>query len=109
MYSLPSASQMREPRPRTMYGGSPPTDLNARTGEFTPPGITFDARAFNSFDLLRWRMNCEYTVTGRASRSDESQLPRQHLPPQSPYAALCRWQRTDCNARIASAQRRRPL
>src|SRR5882724_5768833 len=53
MYSLPSASQIREPLPRTMYGGSPPTDLNARTGESTPPGITREARACSSCDLVR--------------------------------------------------------
>src|SRR6185437_13910074 len=52
MYSLPSASQMREPCPRTIYGGSPPTDLNARTGESTPPGITRHARAWSSFDFV---------------------------------------------------------
>jgi hypothetical protein len=28
-----------------MYGGSPPTDLKARTGESTPPGMTREARA----------------------------------------------------------------
>src|SRR4029077_8989681 len=43
-YSLPSASQMWAPRPRTTNGGSPPTARNARTGEFTPPGIIFSAR-----------------------------------------------------------------
>src|ERR1043166_7272934 len=52
MYSLPSASQMRGPLPRRMYGGSPPTDLNARTGESTPPGITRHARAWSSFDFV---------------------------------------------------------
>src|SRR5579864_5211773 len=52
MYSLPSASHMREPLPRTIYGGSPPTDLNARTGESTPPGITREARAWSSCDLF---------------------------------------------------------
>src|SRR5947199_1997981 len=44
MYSLPSASQIREPCPRTMNGGSLSTALKARTGEFTPPGITCSAR-----------------------------------------------------------------
>src|SRR5215467_2409903 len=53
MYSLPSASHIRAPFPRTMYGGSPPTDLNARTGESTPPGITRDARICSSCDFLR--------------------------------------------------------
>src|SRR5579863_8151377 len=45
MYPFSSASQMCDPLPRTMNGGSPPTDLNARTGEFTPPGIMLSARS----------------------------------------------------------------
>ncbi len=28
-----------------MNRGVPPTELNARTGEFTPPGMTFRARS----------------------------------------------------------------
>src|SRR5215470_11271204 len=44
MYSLPSASQICEPWPRTTKGGSPPTARNARTGELTPPGISISAR-----------------------------------------------------------------
>jgi hypothetical protein len=64
MYSLPSASQMRQPLPRTMYGGSPPTDLKARTGESTPPGITRDARACSSWDLVRGFIgSLEYTTS----------------------------------------------
>ena len=31
-----------------MKRGVPPTEVNARTGEFTPPGMTVDASA-NSF------------------------------------------------------------
>src|SRR5215212_533290 len=34
---------MREPSPRTMNTGSPPTDRKARTGLFTPPGIRLTA------------------------------------------------------------------
>src|SRR5579864_7212183 len=47
MNSFSSASQMCEPLPRTMNRGSPPTERNARTGEFTPPGIMLSA--------LNWR------------------------------------------------------
>ena len=36
---LPSASQIREPSPRAMKSGLPPTERKARTGEFTPPGM----------------------------------------------------------------------
>ena len=53
MYSLPSASNRREPSPRTMKGASPPTAPKARTGEFTPPGIIFSAR----FCSLRGNFN----------------------------------------------------
>src|SRR4051812_15739579 len=64
MYSLSSASHMREPLPRTMYGGSPPTDLKARTGESTPPGITREARACSSCDLVRGFIGTlEYTTS----------------------------------------------
>src|SRR5215469_2111919 len=44
MYSFSSASHTCDPLPRTINGGSPPTDLKARTGEFTPPGIMLSAR-----------------------------------------------------------------
>ena len=37
-YSLPSTSQIRDPRARATYRGVPPTDRNARTGELTPTG-----------------------------------------------------------------------
>src|SRR5438309_11280920 len=50
MYSFSSASQMCEPLPRTINGASPPTDRNARTGEFTPPGIMLSARCCNRRD-----------------------------------------------------------
>src|ERR1700688_2156827 len=43
MNSFSSASQTCDPLPRTMNRGSPPTERNARTGEFTPPGIMLSA------------------------------------------------------------------
>src|SRR2546422_622278 len=48
MYSLPSASQMWPPWPRWMNSGLPPTARKARTGELTPPGMTFCARLKSS-------------------------------------------------------------
>src|ERR671923_2021423 len=39
-YTRPSTSHRRAPSPRAMNGGAPPTARNARTGLFTPPGIT---------------------------------------------------------------------
>jgi hypothetical protein len=41
---------MREPRPRAMKRGVPPTPLKARTGLFTPPGKSSFAFA-KSFSL----------------------------------------------------------
>src|SRR4051794_14349393 len=49
MYSFPSTSQIRAPSPRAATTGSPPTERNARTGEFTPPGNSSRARAIMSF------------------------------------------------------------
>src|SRR5437667_12328170 len=51
MYSLPSEPHMREPRPRTIIRGSAPTARNARTGEFTPPGMSCSARFWSLRDL----------------------------------------------------------
>ena len=45
MKTLPSTSRTEEPFARSMNSGVPPTDRNARTGEFTPPGIIFFANA----------------------------------------------------------------
>src|SRR5437870_435344 len=39
MYWLPSRSVTRQPSPSLMNTGVPPTALNARTGELTPPGM----------------------------------------------------------------------
>src|SRR5215471_21240932 len=55
MYSFSSASHTCEPLPRTINGGSAPTDLNARTGEFTPPGIMLSARCCRRRDCSVWR------------------------------------------------------
>ena len=52
MNSLPSASQTWEPFPLSKNKGFPPTDLNARTGEFTPPGKYFFASTKSASLLL---------------------------------------------------------
>src|SRR5205807_5498868 len=46
---------MCEPLPRTINGGSPPTARNARTGEFTPPGIMLSARCCRRRDCSTLR------------------------------------------------------
>lgn len=48
MYLFSSTSQQYAPLTRSRTIGSPPTDLNARTGELTPPGI----RPFASLKIL---------------------------------------------------------
>ena len=52
MYSLPSTSVNRAPDADATNTGVPPTPPNARTGEFTPPGITVCARSNSSSDLV---------------------------------------------------------
>jgi len=42
---LPSASVSQAPDAEVMKRGVPPTAVNARTGEFTPPGVTARARS----------------------------------------------------------------
>src|SRR5580765_6677012 len=49
-YRLPSTSVSHGPAAEAMNRGVPPTALNARTGEFTPPGIAARARANSSAD-----------------------------------------------------------
>src|SRR6266436_9542035 len=61
MYSFPSTSQIRAPSPRATKNGALPTLRNARTGEFTPPGIRFCARAKNSEE-------CDVTCRGACAK-----------------------------------------
>jgi hypothetical protein len=49
-YRRPSASVIQGPEPSAMKRGVPPTARNARTGLFTPPGVTSCARAKRSAD-----------------------------------------------------------
>src|SRR5262249_3043842 len=52
MYLLPSTSVIIAPSPCATNTGSTPTLRHARTGEFTPPGITCFARS--KIAWLRW-------------------------------------------------------
>src|SRR5689334_22284024 len=45
MYSRPSSSTKRAPRPSRTKTGVPPTATKARTGEFTPPGMSSSERS----------------------------------------------------------------
>src|SRR5437868_5855781 len=69
MYWLPSASQMSGPLPRTIHGGSPPTARKARTGESTPPGITFSARCCSLRESSVLRGKGEIYHGGASTRS----------------------------------------
>src|SRR5581483_175842 len=71
MYSFSSASQICDPLPRTINGGSPPTDRNARTGEFTPPGIMLSARCCSRRDCSVFR---EVVLGIESSRHREDNL-----------------------------------
>src|SRR5258706_12314124 len=61
MYSRPSSSVRRAPRPSRKNTGVPPTARNARTGEFTPPGMSLCERS-KSARLLSYML-----VSGCAS------------------------------------------
>ena len=51
--------QVRRPRRAATKNGSPPTDLKARTGELTPPGIRRWARANRSWErVCPWVLVC---------------------------------------------------
>ena len=52
MNEFPSASRMREPFAFLINRGWPPTDRKARTGLFTPPGMTFWASANNVWEVF---------------------------------------------------------
>src|SRR5208337_2734793 len=53
IYRFPSASVRKAPSPRAMNRGTPPTFRNARTGEFTPPGMTFCAASNRSLFVTK--------------------------------------------------------
>src|SRR5207237_3921014 len=53
MYSRASSSRTRAPRPSRKNTGVPPTAPNARTGEFTPPGMSSRDRS-NSARLVSY-------------------------------------------------------
>ena len=62
-YSLSSASQTEAPLARTAKNGFPPTARNARTGEFTPPGIHCNALSNRACDFALNRMPRQNTVS----------------------------------------------
>src|SRR5260370_26718425 len=72
MYWRLSASKMREPWPCSMNGGVPPTARNARTGEFTPPGMISCARWKSASDCLPIGVS----LAASRVRSGISTLPR---------------------------------
>src|ERR1700746_426587 len=71
MNSFSSASQICEPFPRTIKGGSPPTEPKARTGEFTPPGIMLSARCCKRRDCSTFRDAVEGIECSRTRMSTD--------------------------------------
>ena len=63
-YSLPSTSRSHAPDPEAMNRGVPPTALKARTGEFTPPGVTRWARSNHAAELCVGRALGRSAVSG---------------------------------------------
>src|SRR4051794_31553658 len=69
MNVFPSTSVSRAPAARAMNSGEPPTDLKARTGLSTPPGMSCWARAnrrldFVTFMSLRRSFLCSADLQG---------------------------------------------
>src|SRR3954463_14340670 len=69
MYSRPSTSGTRDPRPLATKYGVPPTERKARTGEFTPPGITREARP-NSSSFVTPSRECFGELGGEVAEDD---------------------------------------
>src|SRR5690606_33736655 len=65
MYSRPSTSYSRHPSPRLTKEGFPPTARNARTGEFTPPGMISQARENHSAEVVMGSMRRRGTERSR--------------------------------------------
>src|ERR1700677_2769373 len=78
MYSFSSASKICEPLPRMIKGGSPPTEPNARTGEFTPPGIMLSARCCKRRDCSTFRDVVDGIVAPTKRMSKEKRRPRDY-------------------------------
>src|SRR6266852_3740898 len=75
MYSRPSSSIKRAPRPSRKNTGVPPTARNARTGEFTPPGMSLCERSKSA----RLRSYMLVSGCGRSEQASERLRGRAHL------------------------------
>ena len=69
-----------------MKRGVPPTALNARTGELTPPGVTACARSKSAADS-----RVDATVVGERCQARQSpgHSPPQPAPTTNPVPAPC--------------------
>src|SRR5919107_1301427 len=70
MYVLPSTSLTYAPAPSRMNTGVPPTALNARTGELTPPGMSWRAleKAASEFSVDRVGSDIALTIAAAPAR-----------------------------------------
>src|SRR5579884_3921217 len=86
MKRLPSTSNRCAPSPQAIKIGSPPTARNARTGELTPPGISFCAFSNRAFDLGRFMK----VSAGSPAADAGGDLPQgdTQLPPQPALESL---------------------
>src|SRR5258708_13174426 len=90
MYWRLSTSKMREPCAVSMNRGVPPTALNARTGEFTPPGMTSCARWKRASDCLPMpariiRTASRGSMGGAAHASPYQVSDDGHVHPEHPH------------------------
>src|SRR5687768_6320597 len=78
MYRRPSTSVTYAPCPLATKYGVPPTERKARTGEFTPPGMTREARSKSSSFVTAPSWGCAPDPSALA-RSPRELRSREHV------------------------------
>src|ERR671918_1737696 len=78
MYSFPSTSRIFAPCACSAKKGSAPTLRNARTGEFTPPGMYFCATAKSSDEQEVIKMRKKTSNIEHPTSNAEFHLPLLH-------------------------------
>src|SRR5436190_23303547 len=71
MYSFPSTSQIFAPSARATKNGALPTLRNARTGEFTPPGMRSCERVKSSDDREFKKKRSTFNVQRSTAKSEK--------------------------------------
>src|SRR5699024_12776166 len=102
-----STSVRREPRADSMKRGVPPTEPNARTGEFTPPGVTARAPSKRRAELsvcwfeVRWGVVTQ-PIVGKRRR------PGHTRPAPCPGGRAGQWAGAGCGPAPPSIAGRHP-